>query len=200
MMRRIEALDILAPRLTDHPVVVTCAATSRELAYVQDSDNHMYLLDSMGLAGSVAAGLALALDDQMEKVVAIEGDGSLFMNPNVLFTNATLNLRNLVIVLLDNAVFGSTGNLPTYADSIDLGSVAIALGHEVRRADDADSLRRELDELLSVDGPSFLHVRIEVGNAEVEKVLVDPVDIKTRFTSWVASANRLRGKEPTHVH
>ncbi|GAA5146566.1 sulfopyruvate decarboxylase subunit beta [Microbacterium pseudoresistens] len=194
MMRRIDALEVLAPRLRNNPVVVTCAATSRELAHVQDSDNHLYLLDSMGLVGSVAAGLALALGDGGEKVIAIEGDGSLLMNPNVLFTDAALKPENLVIVLLDNGVFGSTGNLPTYAGNIDLGAAAEALGHEVRRAQDADTLLAGLEELLSVDGPSLLHVRTEVGNAEVDKLLVDPVDIKTRFTSWLTGA-RIEGAD-----
>lgn len=200
MMKRIEALEVLSPRLKDHPVVVTCAATSRELAHVQDSDNHLYLLDSMGLVGSVAAGLALALTDRNKKVVAIEGDGSLLMNPNVLFTDAVLRPRNLIIVLLDNGVFGSTGNLPTYAGNIDLGSIAAALDHEVRRADDAETLRAGLEELLRVDGPSLLHVRTEVGNTEVEKLLVDPVDVRTRFTSWLTGVQRAEDEESGDVH
>ncbi|MCP9951093.1 thiamine pyrophosphate-dependent enzyme [Actinomadura madurae] len=88
-MKRIEALRVLAELTDRHPVVVTCAATSRELASVKDGDNHLYLLDSMGLAGSVATGLALSLDPAFPKVVAIEGDGSLLMNPNVLPTGDT---------------------------------------------------------------------------------------------------------------
>jgi sulfopyruvate decarboxylase subunit beta len=155
---------------------------------VQNADNHLYLLDSMGLVGSVAAGLALALGDRGQKVVGIEGDGSLLMNPNVLFTDAALAPKNLVLVLLDNGVFGSTGNLPTYAESIDLGAAAEALGHQVRRAADVESMMHGLEELLAIDGPSLLHVRTEAGNAEVPKLLVDPVDIRTRFSSWVDSA------------
>jgi sulfopyruvate decarboxylase subunit beta len=62
-MKRIEALQVLADLTDALPVVVTCAATSRELASVKDSGNHLYLLDSMGLVGSVATGLAMALVD-----------------------------------------------------------------------------------------------------------------------------------------
>ena len=68
-MRRIEALEVLAKETAELPVVVTCAATSRELAAVADRPNHLYLLDSMGLAGSVATGLSVALG---ERVVVIE--------------------------------------------------------------------------------------------------------------------------------
>lgn len=199
-MKRIEALRALAPRLADNPVVVTCAATSRELAHVQNTDNQFYLLDSMGLVGSVAAGLALALGEGGEKVVGIEGDGSLMMNPNVLFTNAVLQPKNLILILLDNHVFGSTGNLPTYADAVDLGHAAAALGHQVRRADDIGTMMRGLEELLAVDGPALLHVRIEVGNSEVPKLLVDPVDIRARFSSWMTRNYGNRDAVSADVH
>jgi len=63
-MKRIDALEVLASLTGDLPVVVTCAASSRELAAVADRPNHLYLLDAMGLAGSVGTGLALALADR----------------------------------------------------------------------------------------------------------------------------------------
>jgi sulfopyruvate decarboxylase subunit beta len=182
-MRRLEALEALADLTSRHPVVVTCAATSRELASVKDSDNHLYLLDAMGLAGSVATGLALSLDPAAPKVVGIEGDGSLLMNPNVLPTGGYLAPANL---LLDNGVYGSTGALPTYSSRIDLGRLAAAAGWTTRSTDTVDGLRTAFAELLAVREPAFLHGRIEPGNAEgIPKLLVDPVSIRDRFARWL---------------
>mgnify|MGYP000253165183 CR=1 FL=1 len=185
-MRRIDALDALA-RLTDrHPVVVTCAATSRELAAVKDSDNHLYLLDAMGLVGSVATGLALSLAPAAPKVVGIEGDGSLLMNPNVLATGGYLAPANLLLVLLDNGVYGSTGALPTYSAKIDLERLAAAAGWTTRTADTVAGMTAAFAELLAVPGPGFLYARIEPGNAQgVAKLLIDPVSITGRFTRWL---------------
>ena len=168
--------------------MVTCAATSRELAHVADRVNHLYLLDAMGLAGSVATGLSLALaDTDVAKVVTIEGDGSLLMNPNVLPTGGYLKPEKLLVILLDNGVYGSTLNVPTYARNIDLGTLAAAAGWNVLRADGVDSLRSGLAEAISTPGPVFLHVRIEVGNAtDVAKLLANPVVIGSRFSSWLA--------------
>ncbi|WP_067830274.1 thiamine pyrophosphate-dependent enzyme [Actinomadura kijaniata] len=187
-MRRVEALEILADATADLPVVVTCAATSRELAAVADRPNHLYLLDAMGLAGSVATGLALAVADApVERVVAIEGDGSLLMNPNVLPTGGHLRPRKLLMVLLDNAVYGSTADLPTYAAGLDLGGVAAACGWAVRRADDPGTLRRAFAEARAADGPVLLHVRIAPGNApDVPRLLEDPVVLGRRFRDWLA--------------
>lgn len=188
-MQRIEALTALAELTSRHPVVVTCAATSRELASVKDSDNHLYLLDAMGLVGSVATGLALSLNPAAPKVVGIEGDGSLLMNPNVLPTGGYLAPANLLLVLLDNGVYGSTGGLPTYSPRVDLAGIAAAAGWTTRSTDTVDGLRSAFAELLTVREPAFLYARIEPGNArDIPKLLVDPVTIRERFTRWLREA------------
>lgn len=183
-MKRIEALEVLASLAAELPVVVTCAASSRELAAVADRPNHLYLLDAMGLAGSVATGLAL----DGRPVVAIEGDGSLLMNPNVLPTGGFLAPPKLVLVLLDNGVYGATADLPTYAGQLDLGALASASGWSVLRAADEAGLRANFARGLDLGGPVFLHVRIEPGNAsDVPKLLEDPVVLGRRFQDWLAA-------------
>ncbi|WP_433575279.1 thiamine pyrophosphate-dependent enzyme [Nocardia brasiliensis] len=188
-MQRIDALRLLAAQTADLPVVVTCAASSRELAAVADRPNHLYLLDAMGLAGSVATGIALGLADTgVPKVVTVEGDGSLLMNPNVLATGGFLRPSKLVLVLLDNGVYGATANLPTYGSRIDLGELAAAAGWTVLRAADPEQLSARLAESLTLDGPVFLHVRIAVGNATgVPKLLENPVVLGRRFQDWLAA-------------
>ncbi|MFH8347750.1 thiamine pyrophosphate-dependent enzyme [Streptomyces sp. NPDC018045] len=188
-MRRIEALGVLAEETAGLPVVVTCAATSRELAAVADRPSHLYLLDSMGLAGSVATGVALGLaDTPVERVVALEGDGSLLMNPNVLITGGYLRPAKLLVVLLDNHVYGSTADLPTYAARIDLGALAAAAGWTVLRAREPRALRAEFGRARRAVGPVLLHVRISVGNAaDVPKLLEDPVVLARRFQDWLSA-------------
>lgn len=187
-MRRIEALRHLVELTADLPVVVTCAATSRELASIDDRHNYLYLLDSMGLVGSVATGLAIGVKDSaIPKVIGLEGDGSLLMNPNVLPTGGYLAPENLLLVLLDNQVYGSTAGLPTYANRVDLAGIAEACGWTVGRADDEQSVRAEFSRLLTATGPGFLYVRIEAGNAaDIAKLLIDPVPLGNRFAAWLA--------------
>ncbi|GAB0105552.1 sulfopyruvate decarboxylase subunit beta [Nocardia sp. JMUB6875] len=196
-MRRIDALRVVADLTAELPVVVTCAASSRELAAVADRPNHLYLLDSMGLAGSVATGIALGLaDTPVPKVIAVEGDGSLLMNPNVLPTGGFLRPDKLVMVLLDNAVYGATANLPTYSDDIDLGLLAEASGWIVHRAADPEELAAALSLARELPGPVLVHAHIEVGNAaNVPKLLEDPVVIGRRFQDWL----RARIESPAEV-
>ncbi|GAA4345358.1 thiamine pyrophosphate-dependent enzyme [Microbacterium rhizosphaerae] len=188
-MKRIEALGILAELTDEHPVVVTCAATSRELASLKDSDNHFYLLDAMGLVGSVATGIALDRPAAATKVVGIEGDGSLLMNPNVLPTGGFVR-PNMLLILLDNEVYGSTAGLPTYSSRVNLARLAEASGWEVGTATDEDGIRAEFARLAKIVGPTFLHVPIAPGNASgIAKLLVDPVMITARFGGWLRKSN-----------
>lgn len=192
-MKRIEALQSINGLTADLPLVVTCAATSRELASIENRDNHFYVLDAMGLVGSITTGLAIATESAtLPKIVGLEGDGSLFMNPNVLSTGGFVAPDKLLIILLDNRVYGSTADIPTYADRVDLGALAEAAGWTVGRASDVAGLESEFERLVATTGPTFLHVRIEAGNAsDIPKLLVDPVVLTSRFKEWFAA--RLAG-------
>jgi thiamine pyrophosphate-dependent acetolactate synthase large subunit-like protein len=189
-MKRIEALQAVAAHVTDLPIVVTCAATSRELAAVADRDNHLYLLDSMGLAPSVGTGLALALEGtSIERVLVLEGDGALFMNLNAVATMGYHRPRQLIVALLDNRSYASTGGQATYSESLDLGAIARSCGINTIEAGDVDGLVDALDRCRRDDGPHFIHIVIEPGNAPgTPLLLADPVVLAARFTAWLETA------------
>src|SRR4249920_1367833 len=86
---------------------------------------NFYMLGSMGLAGPIALGVALA--QPKRRVLALEGDGSLLMQLGCLSTIATLAPKNLTMIVMDNGIYQITGAQPTpAAASADL--VAIAVG------------------------------------------------------------------------
>jgi sulfopyruvate decarboxylase subunit beta len=188
-MKRIEALRVLVDAAPDLPVVATCAATSRELASVDDRDNHLYLLDAMGLAISVGTGLAQAIEGTaVSRAIVIEGDGSLLMNPGAALTAGYLAQENLVIVLLDNGVYASTASIPTQAEKLDLGRIAESVDLKVLRAENTEELKLALKETLTAAGPWFIHARTEPGNEPGTKLLlIDPVAHGDRFRRWLTS-------------
>src|SRR5438270_2259012 len=94
--RRWDALEIIAEAFQREPMVVTLGGTTRELAALRRSDSHLYVLDSMGLPPAIGLGLALGLDDsKFEKIVVLEGDGSLLMGFSTLATIALTKPRKL---------------------------------------------------------------------------------------------------------
>ena len=60
----------------------------------------------MGLVSSVGLGISLA---NKKKVIALDGDGSIFINLGSLVTIALEAPANFNLIILDNGVYGSTG-------------------------------------------------------------------------------------------
>jgi sulfopyruvate decarboxylase subunit beta len=183
-VKRIEALAIIDEVFSEDPVVVTCGATSRELASVRAANNHLYLLDSMGLSASVGLGFALTTQ---RPVAAIEGDGSLLMGLSALASIAYHRPPNLTLIVLDNHVHASAESFPTQSSRIVLADLCRGAGLRVHHTDDPEHLKKALIESRSTEtGPTAIVVEIEPQNASrIPLLLMDPVGIKMAFQNFL---------------
>ena len=125
---RIDALRLISQRFPDDPVVFTCGATSREIASLERRENHLCVVDSMGLVSSITLGLGLGLEEFPERrVVGVEGDGGMLANLNSLATIGYLQPGNLLLIVLDNESYGSTGGQATFTTRLDLADIAAGM-------------------------------------------------------------------------
>jgi thiamine pyrophosphate-dependent acetolactate synthase large subunit-like protein len=113
-------------------------------------------------------------------VFVLDGDGSLLMNLGSLATIGLLQPKNLVLVVMDNEEYATTGGQPTpTAHGADLDAAARAMGiaatATVRSEDD---LRRAGAE--RGDGPMFIVAKVKE-SAPTAKPPLDCVFIKHRF-------------------
>ena len=126
-MLRIDCLKAIYPELEPCVVVTIMGAVSAELQSLGHRPNFFYLLHAMGLASSLGLGLALSLPTQ--KVVVLDGDGSVLMNLGTLSTLARYRPRNLLHIIFDNESLLSVGGFPTAtATGTDLEGIARAAG------------------------------------------------------------------------
>jgi thiamine pyrophosphate-dependent acetolactate synthase large subunit-like protein len=126
-MTRSEATAQLARRLRHEAVVVSLGHPAYDLFVAADRARNFYTWGSMGITSSIALGLALARPDQ--RVIALDGDGSLLMNLGTLATIGACRPPNLVIVVWDNEQYATTGGQPTAtATGVDLAAAACAMG------------------------------------------------------------------------
>jgi len=179
-MTRIEATRIIVDLAGDAPIVASLGHPAYDLFAVGDRPQNLYTWGSMGLASSMGLGLALARPDL--RVFVLDGDGSLLMNLGSLATIGLLQPRNLVVVVMDNEEYATTGGQPTpTAHGADLDAAARAMGIA------ATSTVRSGDELrsagaLSRVGPLFIVAKVKE-SAPTAKPPLDCVFIKQRFMS-----------------
>jgi sulfopyruvate decarboxylase subunit beta len=173
-------------------MVLTLGGTIREmLAVVGRKPNHLYCLDSMGQPLAIGLGLAVGLVGRSrgDKVVILEGDGSLLMGFSALATVGHLKPRNLVLMVLDNGVYLATGGQPTAAPDTDFVGVARACGWADARDVDstADGLAAALEWASVTPGPLLLRVPVNTTQPRTGFFLEDPVGLARAFEDWLHS-------------
>ncbi|MEM7343588.1 MAG: thiamine pyrophosphate-dependent enzyme [Chloroflexota bacterium] len=127
-MKRADCIKALYPELEDRLVVTIMGASAQELYDLGHRENFFYLQHAMGLASSIGLGLALNLPH--ERVVVIDGDGSVLMNMGGLATLARYRPSNLTHIVFDNGSLLSTGGFASHTTSglTDLAKVAEGAG------------------------------------------------------------------------
>ena len=129
-MERAECLEMIYPELHDAPVVTIMGACAQELYNLGHRENFFYLQHAMGLASSVGLGLAMHLPAQ--RVIVLDGDGSVLMNLGTFATLARYRPTNLIHIIFDNGSLLSTGGFASQTASgvTDLAAIARGAGVE----------------------------------------------------------------------
>lgn len=185
-----QAVAALQPLLGDALVVHANGYISRRSFTVEDRPGNFYMIGSMGLASSIALGVALARPDR--RVVVYDGDGNLLMNLGSTAMIASTAPRNLVHVVFDNGVYASTGNQPTISGQVPLEAIAGAAGYEKSvRARTPEELASAFEACLRVGGPCFIlaELEVETGKFTAGRVTHTPEEIRDRFSAVIAEGS-----------
>ncbi len=160
MSRRDALIAITANTPEEVAVVATTGYTSRELLQIIESKpdyklNPFYLVGSMGHTGAVASAIAECVGKQ--KVICIDGDGSMLMHMGALVHSA--KNTNLIHIVLNNGRHDSVGGQPLDTKSISLASIAEASGYELTfQVAEKDHLSASLKYAIQVNKSVFIEV------------------------------------------
>jgi thiamine pyrophosphate-dependent acetolactate synthase large subunit-like protein len=163
-MERLDATRVVAEMIGDQPVIASVGLASFDLAAF-DRPRNFYVGNSMGLAASIAQGLALARPDL--RVLLLDGDGALLMNLGCLATAAMAGITNLVHLVWDNAGWEITGGQPAgSAFGVDLEMIARGSGFaNAVTVDTLDTFRLALGEALAGQERWFICARVGPGGS-----------------------------------
>jgi thiamine pyrophosphate-dependent acetolactate synthase large subunit-like protein len=106
-MRGEEVIASLKEFISDDTLIVSSNGNVSRQAYNFLPQPQVYLRGSMGLPMSIGLGLALAQPEK--QVLVITGDGNFLMGLSSMTTIGNYKPANLKIIILDNAIYATTG-------------------------------------------------------------------------------------------
>jgi sulfopyruvate decarboxylase subunit beta len=193
-VKRADCIKALYPELQDRLVVTIMGASAQELYDLGHRENFFYLEHAMGLASSIGLGLAFNLPH--EKVVVIDGDGSVLMNLGGLATLARYRPPNLTHLIFDNGSLLSTGGFASHTTAGITDLAALARGAGCPRV----SLVTNLYEFMAAAAEAFEGSEMSTIVAKVEAVGPDHygMDLKLpenafRFQRYIAERQKSHG-------
>src|SRR5262245_61585958 len=192
-MLRSKCIEAIYPELHDKLVVTIMGACAQELYNLGHCENFFYLEHAMGLASSIGLGLALNLPE--EKVVVMDGDGSVLMNLGTLATLARYCPPNLTHIIFDNGSLLSTGGFASHTTAGITDLAVIAKGAGCRNVAKVSTPM----EFIEAAADAFERDEFSVIVAKVEAVGPDHygMDLKLpenafRFERYIKARQRVR--------
>ena len=177
---RFQALTAARKSLGGEPTIHANGYICRESFALGDRPQNFYMIGSMGMASAIGLGLSLARPRQA--TVVFDGDGNLLMNFGILAMAGGLRPQNLVHVVFDNEVYGSTGNQASPSRGVRLDRVAAAAGYRSAVAvTEAGDVERAVQRALAGGGPHFVLAKVTAEEADVPRIPFSPAEIRDRF-------------------
>lgn len=176
-MIKSDVIKLICKKFNDSKYISTIGTTSRELYTQNDNLNNFYMLGSMGLASSF--GFGLALSSPKNHIIIFDGDGSILMNLGSLTTIGSYNLKNLLLIIIDNEVYETTGNQKTntfYGTNL----YKIAKGANCFPVYVINTIKK-LKYIINNNNYGVLIVKVNTDNKNKKTIMLSPEKIKTRF-------------------
>ena len=185
LMTRYQSLERIVEIAPENAgFIATTGKCGRELFSIEDREQHLYQVGSMGCASAMGLGVALNVE---ESVVILDGDGAALMKMGSFATIGANSPKNLLHIVLDNGVHDSTGGQPTVSYVVDFASVALACGYKTGTiVDDIGCFTDACLDAFSSEGPHMIQVKIEPGSiTKLGRPKVKPHDIARRFKKFL---------------
>jgi sulfopyruvate decarboxylase subunit beta len=159
MMKRDECFRILARHVTDEIVIASYSAAV-EWNELNPRVRNYFSVGAMGLASS--HGLGLALGRPRQRVLVLDGDGSLLMNLGSLVTIGAAAPKNLIHFVCHNGTYEANGGHPIPNPNVDFAAIAKAAGYaQCHEFSELASFEQQIGHVLAEDGPVFATLKVE---------------------------------------
>ena len=166
-------------------IISTTGYTSRELNQLRKLENlkkgkDFYMIGGMGHSASVSLGFSLF--KKKEKILCLDGDGSMLMHMGSLATVGVYGRNNFKHILFNNNSHESVGGQKTNSEKINFKNLSSSIGYKKYMCiDNKINLERKIIKFLRSRGPTFLEIKTKIGTLKNLKRPTNFLDIKKKF-------------------
>ena len=179
LMDRKGAIELITKKVGNEPIVSANGYVSRDLFETYDKESNFYMIGSMGLASSIALGVAIK--NPNKRIYVFDGDGNILMNLGSITTVGALQQKNYVHIVFDNESHESTGGQPTHTRKIDLKNIAKSANYTVYKTMTKNGLQGILTKIQNISGPIMIIIKIRENNPVSKRVSLNTINIRDRF-------------------
>lgn len=194
-MKRDEVLRVVAKVATEAGAAVFTGNgyNARALCALDDRAQFFYMVGSMGLCPTLAAGFARRAGIP---VIAVEGDGNALMGLSGFPVATNAAEATFIHLVLDNARYETTGGQQTLSPQINFLLLALGAGYDrVYHPHDCLSLEAALEAALQERQRMFIYVTTEVeGRVTHPRVPYHPCEVAQRFRKAMSDEVRSQGQ------
>lgn len=163
---REDSIERVVSSCGDAFIVATTGKTGRELFEIRKKmcgeQRDFLAVGGMGHASIVALGVALS--NQSQIVVCLDGDGALLMHQGSMSLIGSTMPKNFIHILLNNGSHDSVGGQQTNIDDINIGEIARASNYHYSYIESLSEIENQLNFCRKNPGPHFLEIKLARGS------------------------------------
>ncbi len=164
-LSRYDAIQVIKDILTDDTVFISSTGYPSRDSFAAKDSSDFYMVGSMGHTLAVALGISR---NTHKRVVVLDGDGSTLMHLGTLASYNSSTNNNLVYIVLDNQINGSTGGQPTLSRNINFTLLAKAFNFKkVYSISKKQELVKILKDVKTIGQSFFIHILLSQTNTKV---------------------------------
>ena len=187
-MKRYRVIKEFLSCLKDNDVAIFAGEDLSKEACPYDREGNFYILDSPGVASSVALGIAMNTN---KRIFIFAGDGECLMELGAYAQTAVSKCKNIFCVILDNDCYQAAGGSPTIFRSVNsmtgvlfnLGFVFQNYTPHFRKKISVPYMTKKIGNLV---GPIAILIEVDKGyKKDLEELDFSKIDIRNRIIEFI---------------
>jgi len=189
-MKRFKVIKDFLSCLKENDIAIFAGEDLSKEAYEYDREGNFYVLDSPGVASSIALGIAM---NTKKRVFIFSGDGECLMELGAYAQAAVSRCKNIFCVILDNDSYQAAGGSPTIFRSVTsmtgvLFNFGFLFQNYTKHFTGRTPIKIMTQKIGSLVGPAAILIEVDKGyKKDLKEIDLSKKEIKDRIIKFIGN-------------